>query len=258
MKICSKCEIEKELVFFSKSSVSKNGYKSQCKSCIAEKERERRKSIDFIKRNKEYINSIPDDVKKKRRKKYYLKHKDDILEKNKRYRQENKEYFKKYNYKYQQENKDKILLNGKKWREENPERNKKWREENPDKVKEYRDRYSRSEKCKEHRKKWYKSIKKRKPYILAWRSLLNNTLKRINRKKEDETIKLLGYSAIELKEHLESLFLDEMSWDNYGEWHIDHIKMVSEFEEDTPVNIVNSLDNLRPLWASDNCSRKLN
>ena len=49
-----------------------------------------------------------------------------------------------------------------------------------------------------------------------------------------------------------------MSWENYGEWRIDHIKMVSEFDEDTSVDVVNSLDNLRPLWASDNCSRKLN
>jgi hypothetical protein len=49
-----------------------------------------------------------------------------------------------------------------------------------------------------------------------------------------------------------------MSWDNYGKWHIDHIVMVSSFEEDTPMNIVNSLENLRPLWAEDNCSRKLN
>jgi hypothetical protein len=49
-----------------------------------------------------------------------------------------------------------------------------------------------------------------------------------------------------------------MNWENYGEWHIDHIKMVSSFEPNTPMYIVNSLGNLRPLWAKDNCSRKLN
>jgi hypothetical protein len=49
-----------------------------------------------------------------------------------------------------------------------------------------------------------------------------------------------------------------MSWENYGEWHIDHIKMVSEFDKDTPVDIVNSLKNVRPLWAEHNCSRKFN
>jgi len=49
-----------------------------------------------------------------------------------------------------------------------------------------------------------------------------------------------------------------MSWENHGEWHIDHIKMVNDFDKETPMNIVNSLDNLRPLWASDNCSGKFN
>lgn len=115
-----------------------------------------------------------------------------------------------------------------------------------------------SQSCKEHRKKWYFSIKGRKPHVLAWRSILTNALKRFNKKKEDKTINLLGYSALELKKHIESLFLEEMSWENYGEWHIDHIKMISTFDKETPMNIVNSLENLRPLWAEENCSRKLN
>jgi len=46
-----------------------------------------------------------------------------------------------------------------------------------------------------------------------------------------------------------------MSWDNYGEWHIDHIKPVSLFDELENVNVVNSLDNLQPLWASENLSK---
>lgn len=152
-----------------------------------------------------------------------------------------------------------MKIKKKKYRDnpESKEKQKKWWENNPDKKKDYRKNCNKDKEII-YRKKWYQSIKKRKPFVLAWRSLLNNTLKRLNKNKEDDTIKLLGYSAIELKEHIESLFLDGMSWDNYGEWHIDHIKMVSDFNEDTPVDIVNSLNNLRPLWAKDNCSRKLN
>jgi hypothetical protein len=41
-----------------------------------------------------------------------------------------------------------------------------------------------------------------------------------------------------------------MTWDNYGEWHIDHIKPVSSFDKDTPQSIVNALSNLQPLWAT--------
>ena len=69
---------------------------------------------------------------------------------------------------------------------------------------------------------------------------------------------LLGYSALELKTHIELLFLEGMTWENYGDWHIDHIRMVSTFDKETPISIVNSLDNLRPLWAEDNCSKKYN
>jgi hypothetical protein len=46
-----------------------------------------------------------------------------------------------------------------------------------------------------------------------------------------------------------------MNWDNYGEWHIDHIKDVVLFDEDTPPYVVNALTNLRPLWAT---TRKIN
>jgi hypothetical protein len=54
----------------------------------------------------------------------------------------------------------------------------------------------------------------------------------------------------ELKEHITSLFTDGMSWDNYGEWHIDHIKPLTLFDDNTPIHVVNALSNLQPLWAT--------
>ena len=68
--------------------------------------------------------------------------------------------------------------------------------------------------------------------------------------KINSTFDLLGYSALELKIHLESLFTEGMTWDNYGEWHIDHKKPVSSFESDTLPSIVNALSNLQPLWGT--------
>jgi hypothetical protein len=108
-----------------------------------------------------------------------------------------------------------------------------WHQKNPNKEREY---------GAKRREKY--------PYIEAWRSTLKNTLKRLGQTKEGHTIDLLGYSAIELKEYITNLFTTDMTWDNYGEWHIDHIKPVSSFDSDTPVNIVNSLSNLRPMWAT--------
>jgi hypothetical protein len=85
---------------------------------------------------------------------------------------------------------------------------------------------------------------------IIWRSILTNSLKRLGKSKEDHTIDLLGYSALELKLHIISLFTDGMTWDNHGEWHIDHIIGVVNFDKDTHPSIVNALSNLRPLWAT--------
>lgn len=255
MKVCSKCGLEKDFSEYHKFKHSKDGLKSQCKVCILLKEKERRSTDEYKLNQKEYNQSIPKEIKKSNRRKHYLKNIEKISEQNKKYREDNKEYFIEYNKKYREDNKEKISDKSKKYRENNKESIKVWRENNPDKIKGYREKYSKSESCKEHRKNWYRSIKKRSPHVLAWRTILNNTLKRFGKQKEDETIKLLGYSAIQLKEYIESLFTEGMSWDNYGEWHIDHIKPVSSYGSDTPVDVVNSLENLQPLWAFDNLSK---
>jgi hypothetical protein len=70
---------------------------------------------------------------------------------------------------------------------------------------------------------------------------------------------LVGYDVIELKRHLEEQFVDGMSWENYGEWHIDHIKPLSSFNI-TDINSDEfkkcwSLSNLQPLWAKDNLKK---
>lgn len=92
--------------------------------------------------------------------------------------------------------------------------------------------------------------RRKKPYLMIWRACLKNTLKRLGQNKEGHTIEVLGYSALELKQHIEALFTDGMTWDNWGEWHIDHIKPVSKFNPETPINEVNALSNLQPLWAT--------
>ncbi len=63
-----------------------------------------------------------------------------------------------------------------------------------------------------------------------------------------------GYSAKELKEHLERQFLPGMNWENYGKWHVDHIRPCVSFDlsDDEQLAECWALANLQPLWASDN------
>jgi len=68
--------------------------------------------------------------------------------------------------------------------------------------------------------------------------------------------KYVGYTANELKKHLEYQFKEGMSWDNYGKWHIDHIRPKSSFNFSDPTDesfkLCWSLNNLQPLWAEEN------
>ncbi len=70
---------------------------------------------------------------------------------------------------------------------------------------------------------------------------------------------MLGYTPNELMCHLESQFIDGMTKENYGEWHVDHIIPVSWWEysstDDSEFKQCWSLANLQPLWAFDNHSK---
>lgn len=142
----------------------------------------------------------------------------------------------------------------KRFRENNPNKIKKWLKEYGDKNKEKRKEYDKNYRInnKELKNKQHREYYKLNPHLKAWRSVLKSSLKRMNKSKEGETISLLGYSALDLKLHMESLFTEGMFWENHGEWHIDHIRPVSSFDKDTPPYIVNALSNLQPLWAKDN------
>lgn len=86
------------------------------------------------------------------------------------------------------------------------------------------------------------------------RNMICRVLKRSYSDKTNTTVIMLGYTADQLVEHIESLFVEGMSWDNYGEWHIDHIVPVKWWLDNgvTDPSMINALINLQPLWAVDN------
>ena len=90
------------------------------------------------------------------------------------------------------------------------------------------------------------------------RVFMRGCLKRLMTSKNgSRTEKLLGYSRFALVSRIEFQFKDGMSWENYGEWHIDHKKPISRFLSQgiTEPKIINALSNLQPLWAKDNLSK---
>jgi len=114
---------------------------------------------------------------------------------------------------------------------------------------------------KNNRPRWNKYIKQYKKENINYRlsellrSRIYSALKGITKSKS--TIQLLGCTYDEFKHHLESKFLDGMNWDNYGKWHIDHIKPCALFnlsKKEEQLKCFN-YKNLQPLWAKDNLKK---
>jgi hypothetical protein len=75
--------------------------------------------------------------------------------------------------------------------------------------------------------------------------------------KSARTLELIGCTIEQLKKHLEKQFTSGMSWDNYGKWHVDHIKGCKEFDlskKNEQLKCFN-YSNLQPLWAVDNFTK---
>ena len=122
---------------------------------------------------------------------------------------------------------------------------------NADKIREVAREYSLKYyyENKDTMRKYKRRYQQKNVHAVRWRNLLSWTLKRLGTSKSSSTDKLLGYSAIQLKEHLDGL---GMNW----EYHqIDHRIPVSWFKANTPPSIVNDLRNLQPLPTKDNTSK---
>jgi hypothetical protein len=78
--------------------------------------------------------------------------------------------------------------------------------------------------------------------------------------KSKNTLDLLGCSVSDLKVHLEASFDEKMNWNNYGKWHIDHIKPCKLFDLSKESEQITCFhfSNLQPLWAKDNLEKGTN
>jgi len=75
--------------------------------------------------------------------------------------------------------------------------------------------------------------------------------------KQQTTLALLGCTVQELWAHLASLFETGMTRENYGQWHVDHIRPCASFnlaDQDQQKECFH-WTNLQPLWAADNLKK---
>lgn len=115
-----------------------------------------------------------------------------------------------------------------------------WRKKNPERSREY---------IRNYKREWYKT---RIGKMTVFMSV--NVRNLLLGKKTTGSAKLLGYSPERLSQHIERQFVNGMSWENYGKWHIDHIIPISHFLKNgvNDPKIINALSNLRPMWAKQN------
>lgn len=145
---------------------------------------------------------------------------------------------------------------------------KKYNESNKDKKKEYNSNYYKNNKDKY--KNYNKSKRKRKsyPYIKNRRSidplykltcnirnLIKNSVANQGYSKKSKTYEILCMTYDDFKIYIESKFLDGMSWNNYGEWHLDHIIPISMAKSEEEIILLNHYTNFQPLWAKDNLKK---
>ena len=229
MKTCKVCNVEKTLDCFWKNARNKDGRESRCVECT-----------------KAFLATKKESTKESQRK---------WREKNPNYMREygQSEKNKEYHRQYYKEHRTEYIERKQQWRKDNPEREvetrQRYNEENREKINEYH------RKWKEERRNTDECYKLQTNTSRRIRYELNTVLKG---KKTKRTTELIGCSIEKLKAHLEAMFQEGMTWENYGKlWEIDHIipcaawNLVEEFDNICCWNY----RNLRPLLKHHNRSK---
>lgn len=87
------------------------------------------------------------------------------------------------------------------------------------------------------------------------RRRINSAIKRDQR--AGSAVSDLGCSVQFFKTYIESKFQNGMTWDNHGDWHLDHIQPLSSFDLMDREQFLKAAHytNYQPLWAEDNLKK---
>ena len=153
-----------------------------------------------------------------------------------------------YSRAYNQQNKEERRIRNRAYQQQNKEKknayNRAYHQQNIKERRAYITEYARARRQEDPLYNFFCSI----------RSQAVRVVKQVGLgKKPTNTFKWVGCSPEQLKTHIESLFQEGMTWDNYGKkgWHVDHIRPVSSFKPEE-WDQINHYTNLQPLWAEDN------
>jgi hypothetical protein len=219
-KTCRKCNIEKDIDLFPKRDI--DTYRNDCKDCFYLYKKER---YNLDKRDPSFRARINEQGRK-----YKKDNKDKVLASRKIYYQQNRDKELSKSLEYYNMNKDKKMDRRRQYRIENRE------------VINFKDR--------EHRRS--NPLHRLKCNL---RTLIGNSLSEKGYSKKSKTEQILGCSFVDFKNHIESLFLPNMNWNNRDEWHIDHVVPLDFAIDEKEILELNHFSNLRPLWISDNLEK---
>jgi hypothetical protein len=148
-----------------------------------------------------------------------------------------------------------------KHKEKKIEYHKKWSEKNRERLSEYHKQWRTEnvDKWRKTKRDYQQHLRDTNPLyrlISYFRTAIYQVLKENNVEKNKHYFDVLKYDPEQLMEHLENQFTENMTWDNYGEWHVDHVKPISSFSitemGDEEFMECWSLNNLQPMWGEEN------
>lgn len=111
---------------------------------------------------------------------------------------------------------------------------------------------------RQYRKGWHNKKMASDPvYAISFvvRGSIRDAIKRMGYTKRNRSYQILGCSWEFLKGYFEAKFQPGMTWENRGQWEVDHIVPISSAVTEDDVIRLNHYTNLQPLWVSDNRSK---
>ena len=254
-KICTKCNEQKPYTQFYKEKANKDGHQRYCKNCSKQTNSKWYKAVN---------NNVPTVLVKTcsccREQKsailfYKQKNTKDGLQNmckqcSTNYKKTNLDRVRrlaKIRYSNRsEEEKDRHSIRKKAWTQNNLEKcreaSKRWRHLNKEKC------YESNKKSK--RRQYHNNLTVR--IKMSLRTRLYQALKGMT--KHESATKLLGCAIEEFKHYIQQMFTEGMSWENHGEWHLDHIKPCASFNllDENERKICFHYTNFQPLWAMEN------